>query len=194
MRTASGPVSAQARLLLQQNCLDEALSLLERALPEALQSISFEAARLGVLQAIAFFQKKDENRALAALQWALEQGQAENRVMTFVREGETVERLLRLALRRSICPEFTCRLLSTFEQRRTPQAVPAAEPLFEALSERELEVLRLLDGPLSTPEIAARLVVSANTVRTHIKNIYSKLGVHGRSGAVYRARELGLLG
>ncbi len=188
------PVSAQVRLLLQQNCLDEAISLLERALPEASQSISFETVRLGVLQAMALFQKKQESRALAALQWALEQGQAENRVMTFVREGETVERLLRLALRKSICPQFTRRVLLTFEQRRIPQVVPAAEPLFEALSERELEVLRLLNGPLSTPEIAARLVVSANTARTHIKNIYGKLGVHGRSSAVNRARELGLLG
>jgi ATP/maltotriose-dependent transcriptional regulator MalT len=195
-REAAGPfpVSVQARLLLQQNRLDEAITLLERTLPGALQSISFETVRLGVIQAMAYFQKKDENRALAALQWALEQGQVENRVMTFVHEGETVERLLRLALRKSICPQFTRRLLSTFEQRRTPQAVPAAEPLFEALSERELEVLRLLNGPLSTPEIAAQLVVSTNTARTHIKNIYGKLGVHGRSGAVYRARELGLLG
>ena len=188
------PVSTQARLLLQQNRLDEAISLLERTLPKASQSLSLETMRLGVLQAIAFFQKKDENRALAALQWALEQGQAENRVMTFVREGEPVERMLRLALRKSICPEFTRRLLSAFEQRRTPPAVPPAEPLFEALSEREMEVLRLLNGPLSTPEIAGQLVVSANTVRTHIKNIYGKLGVHGRSGAVTRARELGLLG
>ena len=73
---------------------------------------------------MAFFQKKDENRALAALQWALEQAQAENRVMTFVREGEAVERLLRLALRKSICPEFTRRLLSVFEQRRTPRRCP----------------------------------------------------------------------
>jgi LuxR family maltose regulon positive regulatory protein len=61
------------------------------------------------------------------------------------------------------------------------------------LSERELEVLRNLNGPLSTPEIAEQLIVSANTVRTHIKNIYGKLGVHGRSGAVKRAVELGLL-
>jgi LuxR family maltose regulon positive regulatory protein len=195
-REAAGPfpVSVQARLLLQQNRLDEAITLLERTLPDALQSLSFETVRLGVIQAMAYFQKKDENRALAALKWALEQGQAENRVMTFVREGETVERLLRLALRKSICPQFTRRLLSIIEQRRTPQAVPTADALFEALSERELEVLRLLNGPLSTPEMAALLVVSTNTVRTHIKNIYGKLGVHGRSGAVYRARELGLLG
>jgi LuxR family maltose regulon positive regulatory protein len=190
----SFPVSTQVRLLLPQDRLYEAISLLERTLPKAVQSISFETVRLGVLQAIALFKMKDENRALAALQWALEQGQAENRVMTFVREGETVERMLRLALRKSICPEFTRRLLSAFEQRRTPPAVPPAEPLFEALSERELEVLRLLNGPLSTPEIAGQLVVSANTVRSHIKNIYGKLGVHGRSGAVTRARELGLLG
>jgi LuxR family transcriptional regulator, maltose regulon positive regulatory protein len=47
---------------------------------------------------------------------------------------------------------------------------------------------------LSTPEMAERLTVSANTVRTHIKSIYGKLGVHGRSGAVRRAQALGLLG
>ncbi len=188
------PVSVQARLLLQQNRPDEAISLLERTLPMVTQTPSFETVRLGVIQALAYFQKKDENRALATLLWTLEQAQAENRVMTFVRDGEPVERLLRLALRRSICPEFTRRLLSVFERRRTPQVVLTVEPLFEALSERELEVLRLLNGPLSTPEIAGQLVVSANTVRTHIKNIYGKLGVHGRSGAVYRARELGLLG
>ena len=70
---------------------------------------------------------------------------------------------------------------------------PAAEALIEPLSERELEILQHLNGPLSTPEIAEELVVSANTVRTHIKNIYGKLGVHGRSGAVRRARELRLL-
>jgi len=63
--------------------------------------------------------------------------------------------------------------------------------LIEPLSERELEVLRHLNGPLSTPEIAEQLVVSANTVRTHIKNIFGKLGVHGRSAAVWRAHEYG---
>jgi LuxR family maltose regulon positive regulatory protein len=67
------------------------------------------------------------------------------------------------------------------------------EALVEPLSERELEILQNLNGPLSTPEIAEQLVLSTNTVRTHIKNIYGKLGVHGRSGAVRQARELGLL-
>jgi LuxR family maltose regulon positive regulatory protein len=65
--------------------------------------------------------------------------------------------------------------------------------MIEPLSDREIEVLQHLNGPLSTPEIADLLVVSKNTVRTHIKNIYGKLGVHGRSGAVHRAKELELI-
>ena len=63
----------------------------------------------------------------------------------------------------------------------------------EPLSERELDVLKLLDTELSGPEIADRLSVSLNTVRTHTKNIYGKLGVNSRRAAVRRAEELGLL-
>jgi LuxR family maltose regulon positive regulatory protein len=63
----------------------------------------------------------------------------------------------------------------------------------ERLSNRELEVLRLLNTDLSAPEIAVELVVSVNTVRTHIKRIYSKLDAHSRYEAVGRARELDLL-
>jgi LuxR family maltose regulon positive regulatory protein len=63
----------------------------------------------------------------------------------------------------------------------------------ELLSERELEVLRLLRSYLSGPDIARELMVSLNTLRTHIKNIYSKLGVNSRQDAVRRAEELDLL-
>ena len=63
----------------------------------------------------------------------------------------------------------------------------------EPLSERELEVLKLLGTELSGPEIADRLSVSLNTLRTHTKNIYSKLGVSSRRAAIRRAEELGLL-
>ena len=63
----------------------------------------------------------------------------------------------------------------------------------EPLSERELDVLKLLDTELSGPEIAGRLSVSLNTVRTHTKNIYGKLGVNSRRAAIRRAEELGLL-
>ena len=62
----------------------------------------------------------------------------------------------------------------------------------EPLSERELEVLRLLGTELSGPEIARELIVSLNTLRTHTKNIFNKLGVNNRRAAVHRAEELNL--
>ena len=67
------------------------------------------------------------------------------------------------------------------------------KPLREELSEAELRVLRYLPSNLKAPEIAAELCVSGNTVRTHLRHIYSKLDAHDRNSAVVRARELGLL-
>jgi LuxR family transcriptional regulator, maltose regulon positive regulatory protein len=66
-------------------------------------------------------------------------------------------------------------------------------PLAESLSESELRVLRYLPTNLPAPDIAAELFVSLNTIRTHLRNVYAKLGVHSRADAVTRARELGLL-
>ena len=68
-----------------------------------------------------------------------------------------------------------------------------APDLSDPLSDSELRVLRYLPTNLSRPEIAAELFVSVNTVKTHVKNLYAKLGVHGRREAVCRARSLGLL-
>jgi len=77
---------------------------------------------------------------------------------------------------------------------RTPPARPGeAEPLLEPLSESELRVLRYLPTNLPVPEIASELVVSVNTIRTHTRHMYVKLGVHTRAKAVDRAHELGLL-
>jgi LuxR family transcriptional regulator, maltose regulon positive regulatory protein len=67
------------------------------------------------------------------------------------------------------------------------------EPLTDPLSESELRVLRYLPTNLRGPEIASELFVSLNTIRAHMRNVYAKLGVHSRAGAVERARELGLL-
>ena len=67
------------------------------------------------------------------------------------------------------------------------------QALIEPLSERELDVLRLLGTDLDGPDIARELIVSLNTVRTHTKNIYAKLGVNNRRAAVRRGKELDLL-
>ena len=67
------------------------------------------------------------------------------------------------------------------------------EPLIEPLSQRELEVLKLLRSDLSGPEIAQQLSISINTFRTHTKNIFIKLGVNDRRAALRRAEELDLI-
>jgi LuxR family maltose regulon positive regulatory protein len=74
-----------------------------------------------------------------------------------------------------------------------PQQIRASDVVGEHLSESELRVLRFLPSNLSAPEIASELFVSTSTVKTHMRHIYAKLGVHGRSQAVARAREIGIL-
>ena len=73
------------------------------------------------------------------------------------------------------------------------QTTPARQSLVEPLSERELDVLRLLGSDLDGPDIARELTVSLNTLRTHTKNIYAKLGVNSRRAAVRQAAEFNLL-
>jgi LuxR family maltose regulon positive regulatory protein len=109
-----------------------------------------------------------------------------------------VAQLLRQAASRGIAPEYVSRLLTVFEveehgrlERAGPRAADRA--VTEPLSEREMQVLRLLNTSLSSTEIADELVVSVNTARSHIRSIYSKLGVHSRYQAVARARELKLI-
>ena len=85
-------------------------------------------------------------------------------------------------------------LFSALNREEKPQSssfIP--HPLIEPLSERELEVLRLLRTDLSGPEIAVELSVSVNTIKTHIKNIYSKLNAHCRYEAIERAKQIDLL-
>ena len=76
----------------------------------------------------------------------------------------------------------------------TRRAGAATAAPAEQLSEAELRVVRYLPSNLKAPEIAAELFVSPNTVRTHLRHIYSKLDAHSRAEAVERARELGLIG
>jgi LuxR family maltose regulon positive regulatory protein len=106
--------------------------------------------------------------------------------------------LLREAVKRGITPGYGNKLLaelgvSGYGNVGESRPHTHTQPLPEPLSEREMEVLQLLDTYLSSTEIAEQLCISANTVRYHIKNIYGKLDVHSRSDAVQRAQELGLL-
>ncbi len=183
----------------------EAMGLLERLLRAA-----EEGGRTGssieilVLQALGHQAQGDSAAALAPLQQALKLAEPEGYVRRFVDEGPGMAQLLRGAAERGIMPGYTAKLLAAFEAGQPGSAdagraaslgvtSPAAQPLIEPLSQRELEVLRLLETGLSGPEIARELVFAVSTLRTHTKSIYSKLNVNSRRAAVQRAAELELI-
>jgi LuxR family maltose regulon positive regulatory protein len=112
--------------------------------------------------------------------------------------------LLQAALYRGIHPDYIHKLLPEFKLPAATQVAAAvvqpearllsqAAGLVDPLSERELQVLRLLNSALSNDEIARELYVSVNTVRTHLQNIYTKLGVNRRRDAISRAKQLKLI-
>jgi LuxR family maltose regulon positive regulatory protein len=128
----------------------------------------------------------DHPTARASLERALALAEPEGYVRVFTGEGEPITALLGDLNRRQ-------------PGRPEPRpAIDAGSPLrrdglIEPLSDRELDVMRLLAGDLDGPSIARELVVSLNTVRTHTKHIYAKLGVTNRRAAVRRAHQLNLL-
>ena len=85
------------------------------------------------------------------------------------------------------------RLLSAFSGKHPGVSAGEKSALVEPLSEREIEVLRLLTAGRSNPEIARDLYVSLNTVKAHVKSIFAKLEAHNRTEATHRARELRLV-
>ena len=149
-----------------------------------------------ILQSLAYQAQDDQPRALAALDRTLSLAEPEGYIRIFVDEGEPMAELLRKmkdergTLR---VKEYIHKLLAAFGVHNNihPSSF-IVHPLIEPLSERELEVLKLLRSELSGPEIAERLIVSLNTLRTHTKNIFNKLGVNNRRAAVRRAEELDL--
>jgi LuxR family transcriptional regulator, maltose regulon positive regulatory protein len=181
-----------ARVLLASGSAVQASGLLDRLLDAAEHGgRTGSVIELQVLQALAYRTRGDTPAALVPLERALTLAEPEGYVRVFVDEGPAMAALLQAAATRGIAPAYVQRLLTDF-------GPAAGEPharqnLIEPLSERELEVLRLLATDLDGPEIASQLVVSLNTMRTHTRSIYTKLGVNNRRAAVRRAEELALL-
>ncbi|WP_088284323.1 LuxR C-terminal-related transcriptional regulator [Kineosporia sp. A_224] len=144
-----------------------------------------------VLRALAARAGSDLRGALEPLGRALALAGPEGYVRLFLDEGPPLAALLRSAAGRGPASGYAARLLAA-GGTDAPRP-PARQGLVEPLSDRERDVLRLLATELSGPEIAGELVVSLNTVRTHTKSIYAKLGVNSRRAAVRRAQELDLL-
>jgi LuxR family maltose regulon positive regulatory protein len=188
---------AQARLLLAQNEKAAATGLLEKLYAEVAQAgRQSSVIETRVLQALAAPTPAD---ALASLSEALALAQAEGYVRTFLDEGEPMKALLRQAATKGVAPDYVTKLLSAFEpvaeERPVSPAPPIglAVPLVEPLSERELEVLRLMAAGLSNHEIADKLIIGVGTVKSHVHSILGKLDARDRTQAVLKAQELKLL-
>jgi LuxR family maltose regulon positive regulatory protein len=197
-----------ARLLLAQGKHEEASTLLKRLLKAA------EAGGRGrtmievlALKALALRAQNDESEALTTLRRSLTLAEPEGYVRIFADEGAPMADLLRRVLKArkteppdiegDIPLEYIGKLL---EALGAPVTAPTrvhvrgpAELVLDPITERELEVLKLLDSNLSNREIAASLFVSLATVKSHTKHLYRKLGVRARHEAIVRGKELGLL-
>jgi len=194
-----------ARVLLAQHTQEraersllEATRLLGRLLRAAEQgSRTGRVIEILVLQALAHQVQGDIDAAHASLQGALTLAEPEGYVRVFADEGQPMASLLRaVALAahgedKGIGSHYVRRLLAAIN--KTEASLPVKQRLAEPLSARELDVLRLLGTDLEGPGIARELFVSLNTMRTHTKNVYAKLGVSNRRAAVRRGEELGLL-
>jgi len=158
-----------------------------------------------ILQALALQLQHERAGALRTLQRAVALAEPGRYIRPFVAEGDPMARLLRHLLERqraqkegerAISIAYLSTLLKAFTQpgiSPRPTSLAESQPLFDPLSLREREVLRLIAIGRKNREIADELVVVTGTVKAHVNMIYQKLGVTNRVQAITRARTLGLL-
>jgi LuxR family maltose regulon positive regulatory protein len=192
---------ALARFLMVQDRLDEAEQLLTRLIRSAESGTRvYSLIQMRLLKALTAQKRGDKKAALDELRQALYLGEPGGFFRSFIKEGHRVAELLEIVLeeekaeragkKAEFSQNYIKKILLAFKADVPPQKV---KDLVDPLSERELEVLTLIAGGLSNQEIARKLFISLNTVRTHTKNINSKLNVHSRTQAAARAKELDLI-
>jgi LuxR family transcriptional regulator, maltose regulon positive regulatory protein len=188
-----------ARVLLAEDSPIEALELLTRLIEFTRTNgrISSEI-EISILQALAHDCLTETDVAIERLQHALELAEPGGFVRIFLDEGPPLARLLYEAASRGMACDHLRKLLIAFppaESAETErlQVETANTDLFEPLSDRELDVLRLIAEGLTSQEIGEKLFISPHTAKSHSRNLFAKLEVHSRTAAVNKARGLGLL-
>jgi LuxR family transcriptional regulator, maltose regulon positive regulatory protein len=172
--------------------LGEATALLERLLAATeTGGRGGTVIELLVLLSRAHQLRGDRPAALGTLRRSVALGEPEGHVRVFADEGPPLAELLNALTKQDGCTGYLRRLRAASTGMPHQPTDPTA--LVAPLSDRELDVLRLLGSDLSGPRIARELSVSLNTLRTHTKSIYAKLGVNSRRAAVRQAAQLNLL-
>jgi LuxR family maltose regulon positive regulatory protein len=190
------PGITQCRVLLAEGS-DESLREAEKKLQEYLrlsqtQHNTFQNITVMALQALTFEKQGRTDDALAVLETAVDLARPGGFIRPFVELGPTMEGLLKRLAEKNVASGYIGQILVAFSP--SPQPPPSsAQPSDAQLTNRECDILELLVQRLQTKEIADKLSISAETVNTHLKNIYRKLNVHNRRQAVTRAKGLGIL-
>jgi len=155
---------------------------------------------------MVFKKQGRDDEALETLKRAVNLAEPGGWIRPFIELGQPMENLLRQLQEQHISTDFIGRLLAAFRdesQRAGSEAhshdipaplQPASSSIAESLTNREKEILDLLVQGQANKEIAAKLFVSIDTVKTHLKNIYQKLEVNSRLQAVAKANSLGFVG
>ena len=191
-------VLLQARWLLQNGAGSQVLTLLK---PWQQESVANERLRstieIGLLLSFAYHQLKQPQEARKPMSQLIRSAYSENYLRLFLDEGEFATTLLSTqlsAIRERTLQSYIRAILQAFDSRQERPAVLADDPaaLLASLSPQERQVLRLLANGLERQEIADELVISLNTVKTHLQRLYQKLHVTNRFEAVEVARSLNL--
>jgi LuxR family maltose regulon positive regulatory protein len=190
------PIS-QARVLLAQGNPSAALAMLEPLRQQMeVKNWQDELLKVIVLQTVALHADCEKDKAVQLLGDALKLAEPGGFIRIFVDEGEPMAQLLSEAGTLGVMPDYIGKLLAAFEdetmdERRMTESSPSSS--VEPLSQRELEVLKLIAQGLSNQAICERLFLALDTVKGHNRRIFDKLHVQRRTEAVARAHELGLL-
>lgn len=188
-----------SRILIAQGQFDQAAKLLPRLLEAAKNSGNrSREIEIMILQALLSQARGEHQQALDSLSQAFSIAEPVGYFRTFVDEGPPMAKLLRLAYQHEVHPEYTLRLIKAFDSdtHQTQHLGHAyAEQDFppEKLTNREVEVIRLIAAGYTNKEIAVELVLSMNTVKVHTRNIFSKLEVTNRIQATSKALALGII-
>jgi LuxR family maltose regulon positive regulatory protein len=191
---------------LAQGQPDHALQVLEPLL-QATETAGWTGFVLQslIFKSLALQAQGKTSSAIRTLERALLLAEPGGFIRAFADEGQPMASLLRKVARRDTTSGYVAKLLAAFEdetKHHGPKTEEAGSSivtpggvrlLVEPLSQREMEVLRLIAAGLSNREIADTLVIALSTVKTHVNNIYRKLDVSKRTQAVARARDLSLL-
>ncbi len=183
---------SKAQVFLARGDTSSALEILELLQSEA-DTAHWDGKQLKVmvLQAIAFFDQGEKNKAIQLMGKVLTLTEPEGFIRIFVDEGLPMFRLLSETASRGIMPEYIGRLVTAFKAEK--EGNEEMQPLIDPLSQRELEVLKLIALGLSNHEIGEKLFLALDTVKGHNRRIFSKLDVKNRTMAITKARSLNIL-